>query len=151
MGSGGCVGLLGLLRGQQDFDGVAPGRVSDDPGGLRLELDPELSLRLRQAAATQGRPPLALVHDLLTDGLEQARRRRQAQAVLRQLTPRQQQVTKLTTLGYTNHQIANALVVSPETVKTHIRHVLEKFDIASKADLRVLLLDLKVRWWDADP
>lgn len=105
---------------------------------------------MRQAAKRRGRPPQAFVRDLLTDGLEQALRRRQAQAVLEQLTPRQQQVTKLTARGYTNHQIAEALVVSPETVKTHIRHVLEKFGAASKADLRVLLLDLKIRWWDVD-
>jgi RNA polymerase sigma factor (sigma-70 family) len=145
------VGLFGRLRGHRDFDGPAPEQAFSDQDGLRLELDPELSARLWQAAERQGRPPRALVHDLLTAGLEQAWRRRQAQAALDRLTPRQQQVTKLTTLGYTNHQIAEALVVSPETVKTHIRHVLEKFDVASKADLRVLLLDVRARWWDADP
>lgn len=140
------MGLFGRLRGQTPNDGGP----FDDQVGLRLELDPELSARLRQAAAQRGRHPQALARDLLTDGLEQAMRRRQAQAVLDQLTPRQQQVANLTTRGYTNHQIAQALVVSPETVKTHIRHVLEKFDVASKADLRVLLLDLKIRWWEVD-
>jgi len=144
------VGLFGRLRSQRDSDGNPLARPFDERAGLQLELDPELSARLRQAAKRRGRPPQAFVRDLLTDGLEQALRRRQAQAVLEQLTPRQQQVTKLTARGYTNHQIAEALVVSPETVKTHIRHVLEKFGAASKADLRVLLLDLKIRWWDVD-
>jgi DNA-binding CsgD family transcriptional regulator len=41
-------------------------------------------------------------------------------------------------------------VISPETVKTHIRHVLERFNVASKADLRLRLLDLKIRWWEVD-
>lgn len=144
------MGLFGRLRGQRDGDSGPLADAFDERAGLQLELDPELSTRLRQAAERRGRHPRALVHDLLVDGLEQALRRRQAQAVLDQLTPRQQQVAKLTTRGYTNHQIAEALVVSPETVKTHIRHVLERFDVASKADLRVLLLDLKIRWWEVD-
>jgi RNA polymerase sigma factor (sigma-70 family) len=144
------VGLLGRLRGQRDIEGAPPAHPLDNGRRLHLELDPELSSRLRQAAERRGRAPQALAYDLLIDGLEQALRRRQAQAALEQLTPRQQQVAKLTTRGYTNHQIAETLVVSPETVKTHIRHVLEKFDVASKADLRVLLLDLKIRWWEAD-
>lgn len=144
------MGLFGRLRGQRDSDSGPLAGSLDERAGLRLELDPELSARLRQAAERRGRSPQALVHDLLVDGLEQALRRRQVQTALDQLTPRQQQVAKLTTRGYTNYQIAEALVVSPETVKTHIRHVLEKFDIASKADLRVLLLDLKIRWWEVD-
>jgi DNA-binding NarL/FixJ family response regulator len=145
------VGLFGRWRGPGEIDGDAPVHPFEDQAQLRLELDPELSGRLRRAAEQRGRPLQALVYDLLIDGLERALRRRQAQATLDQLTPRQQQVAKLTVRGYTNHQIAEALVVSPETVKTHIRHVLEKFDVASKADLRVLLLDLKIRWWDVDP
>jgi len=48
----------------------------------------------------------------------------------------------LTLSGLTNRQIAAALVISPETVKTHLRHTLEKFELRSKADLRLLLRDL---------
>ncbi len=107
------MGLFGRLRGQRDGDSGPLADAFDERAGLQLELDPELSARLRQAAERRGRHPRALVHDLLVDGLEQALRRRQAQAVLDQLTPRQQQVAKLTTRGYTNHQIAEALVVSP--------------------------------------
>jgi DNA-binding NarL/FixJ family response regulator len=140
------VGLLGRLRSHGDIEDGAPSHSFEDQTGLRLELDPELSARLRQAAERRGRHPQALAHDLLTDGLEGG----PAQAALDQLTPRQQQVAKLTARGYTNHQIAEALVISPETVKTHIRHVLERFNVASKADLRLRLLDLKIRWWEVD-
>jgi DNA-binding NarL/FixJ family response regulator len=41
-------------------------------------------------------------------------------------------------------------VVSTETVKTHVRHVLEKLGVRSKADLRLLLLDMGIRWWQDD-
>src|SRR3989304_2292861 len=44
--------------------------------------------------------------------------------------------------GQTNRQIARELWLSPETVKTHLRRTLEHFDLHSKAELRLLLLDL---------
>jgi hypothetical protein len=64
------VGLLGRLRSHGDIEDGAPSHSFEDQTGLRLELDPELSARLRQAAERRGRHPQALAHDLLTDGLE---------------------------------------------------------------------------------
>jgi two-component system nitrate/nitrite response regulator NarL len=117
-------------------------------GRLVFEVDPELSAELRLAARAHDKPPEALVNDLLTRGLEREARRAQAEAALALLTPREQEIAWLTARGHTNHQIAKALVISSETVKTHIRHVLDKFGVRSKTDLRLLLLDLGVRWWE---
>ncbi len=132
------MGLLNRLRSQPEAG----------QSGIHLELDSELSARLRHAAERRGRSPQTLACELLTDGLDQALRHKHAQAALDALTPRQQQVARLTLRGFTNRQIAAALVVSPETVKTHVRHILDKFDAASKADLRVRLLDLRLRGSD---
>jgi DNA-binding CsgD family transcriptional regulator len=55
------------------------------------------------------------------------------------LTPREREVLQLIVAGQTNRQIANCLVVSPETVKTHVRHVLGKMGVNRKAELRALL------------
>jgi len=55
-------------------------------------------------------------------------------------------VAQLAVGGRTNRQIARELWLSPETVKTHLRRTLEHFDLHSKAELRLLLLDL-----DGDP
>jgi DNA-binding NarL/FixJ family response regulator len=134
------VGLFNRLRGQPEAG----------QGEIYLELGSELSGRLQRAAERRGRSAQMLARELLADGLDQALRHKQAQDALDELTPRQQQVARLTVRGYTNRQIADALVVSPETVKTHVRHILEKFDAASKADLRVRLLDLRLRWWDPE-
>jgi DNA-binding CsgD family transcriptional regulator len=41
-------------------------------------------------------------------------------------------------------------VISSETVKSHIHNVLLKFGLRSKSDLRLLLLDLGIRWWQDD-
>jgi RNA polymerase sigma factor (sigma-70 family) len=117
-------------------------------GQLAFELDPELSAQLRMAARAHDMPPETLAADLLTRGLEQEALRAQAEAALAILTPREQEVAWLTARGHTNQQIAGILVISPETVKTHVRRVLGKFGVRSKSDLRLLLLDLGVRWWE---
>jgi DNA-binding NarL/FixJ family response regulator len=129
-------------------EGAQVKKASSMNGRLMLELDAKLSARLRATARARGQPPETLAAVLLRRGLEQEALRTQAVAALTTLTPREQEVAWLTARGHTNHQIAEALVVSPETVKTHVRHVLEKFNVHSKADLRLLLLDLGVRWWE---
>lgn len=130
-----------------------PGRgggqeVPPAEGRLILEAIAELGDELQLAAQARGQSPEALAADLLERGLEQEAMRAQAEAALRALTQREQQVTWLATRGWTNRRIAEALVVSPETVKTHVAHVLEKLGVRSKIELRVLLLDLGVRWWE---
>jgi len=107
-----------------------------------LSLDGELWMRLRRTAQALDRQPERLAADLLTRGLEQEALCARAEASLASLTPRERQVVLLTRRGLTNRQIAAALVISPETVKTHVRHALEKFGLSSKAELRLLLLDL---------
>jgi DNA-binding NarL/FixJ family response regulator len=129
-------------------EGAQAKKASSVNDRLMFELDAKLSARLRAAARTRGQPPETLATVLLSRGLKQEALRAQAVAALTALTPREQEVAWLTARGHTNHQIAEALVVSPETVKTHVRHVLEKFNVRSKADLRLLLLDLGVRWWE---
>ncbi len=85
--------------------------------------------------------------ELAANLLEAALARRQALDGNRQrwerLSGREQQVTALACLGCTNRQIAARLVLSPETVKSHLRSVLHKFGLRSKAELRQALSD-----WD---
>lgn len=61
------------------------------------------------------------------------------------LSPREQDVTALTCLRFTNPQIAARLGLSKETVKTYLQKVLNKLGLQSKADLRVLFAN-----WDFD-
>ncbi len=63
------------------------------------------------------------------------------------LTPREKQTAALACLGYTNQEIAARMVISPNTVKTHMRHVLNKFAVNSKAELRVVLSGWDFREW----
>jgi DNA-binding NarL/FixJ family response regulator len=121
-------------------------RAKDQPR-LLVEVGPDLFAHLRRAARLRRSSPQALARDLLTRGLAQETLRAHTEAVLGSLTPREAEVLWQAARGRTNRQIAAALVVSPETVKTHVRNILLKLDLRSKADLRLLMLDLGLRWW----
>jgi DNA-binding NarL/FixJ family response regulator len=51
------------------------------------------------------------------------------------LTRRERQVASLAADGLSNREIAEALVVTVKTVEWHLRHVFEKLEVASRADL----------------
>jgi len=51
------------------------------------------------------------------------------------LTPRELEITTLIIKGYTNKDIATKLFVSPNTVKTHLKNIYNKFGISKKKEL----------------
>lgn len=65
-----------------------------------------------------------------------------------QLTPREQEVAALICLGYTNDEIAGRLVITPNTVKSHVRNLLQKFDVNGKLELKGLLSHWDFSEWD---
>jgi DNA-binding CsgD family transcriptional regulator len=50
------------------------------------------------------------------------------------LTPRELEVLALAAEGQTSPQIAERLVISPETVKSHLRNVYAKLDVKDRAE-----------------
>lgn len=53
------------------------------------------------------------------------------------LSPRERQVLALLVEGLSNKKIAERLYISPDTVKTHIRHIMEKLAAADRTDAAV--------------
>jgi len=110
-----------------------------DPSPRKYELDLSLQSRLESLAEQEQLLPDEIASNLVNEALSQ----RQLDAELwrrwQSLSPREQQIAALTCLGYTNPQIAARLGLSVETVRTHTRNVQIKFNVNSKADLRVLL------------
>ena len=50
------------------------------------------------------------------------------------LTAREREVIELVSTGATNQEIANALVISESTVKSHVKHILRKLGAANRAE-----------------
>ena len=116
------------------------------PGQI-IRLDARLFALLEEIAAAQQRS----VSDFAIAALYAAVQTNHAQTAYdqlwRELTPREQQVAALVCLGYTNQEIARRLTISVNTVRTHVRNVLEKFQTASKAELRLILADWDFADW----
>lgn len=56
-----------------------------------------------------------------------------APAITERLTPREREVLALLTQGYTNRQIAEALLISANTTKKHVDHILQKLGASTRA------------------
>ena len=112
---------------------------------LTLKMDAQTIAHLQHRARDKALSPEVFAADLLAQALGQEKQRQHAEAALDMLTPREREVTQLAARGFTNAQIAETLIISPETVKTHVRHALAKLGLRSKTDLRLLFKDLGVR------
>jgi PAS domain S-box-containing protein len=66
--------------------------------------------------------------------------RRRAQLHDRRLSARELQVLRLATEGFSGPEIAERLVVSPSTIKTHFEHIYEKLGVGDRAAAVALAL-----------
>jgi DNA-binding NarL/FixJ family response regulator len=62
------------------------------------------------------------------------------QVVLQDLAPREREVLRHVAFGRSNKDIALALDIGEETVKTHVRHVLSKLGAENRAQAAVRAL-----------
>jgi DNA-binding NarL/FixJ family response regulator len=114
---------------------------------LSFEVDLELLQSLQGLAENEQRSQDEVAADLLSFALAQRDAANFYLERWRDLSPREQQVAALICLGYTNRQIANSLVISIETAKSHVRNVLLKFNLHSKVELRQTLSDWDFSDW----
>ena len=104
-----------------------------------FELDAVLQTRLVDLARQENRSAGELQADLIEAGLAQRDLQSELEKRWASLSAREQQVTALTCLGYTNPQISARLFITVETVKTHMRNILAKFSLHGKAQLKKVL------------
>lgn len=79
-----------------------------------------------------------VVHQL--SRLEEETTRREES--LHALTPREREVFFLASRGLKNAEIADELYLSEKTIKTHLRNIYNKLDLASKAELRLFAVKM---------
>jgi two-component system, NarL family, response regulator NreC len=57
------------------------------------------------------------------------------------LTDRERQIMQLLALGYSNHEIADRLALSPRTIESHRAHVMNKLGASTRAEMVRVALD----------
>ena len=112
-----------------------------------FQLDEELIVSLQEQADLEKLSADKLAASLLTKALQERQAANARLGDWSSLSPREQEVTALTCLNYTNRQIAAQLNISPETVKTHLRNVLIKFDLRTKQELKQALAGWDFSAW----
>ena len=121
------------------------------PATRKYEVDDTFHPVLISLAEQQQSSPDEMVSDLLNEAL--SHRQDDAELVNRwqSLSSREQEVAALACRGYTNRQIALVLNISPETVKTHLRNALVKFNLRTRSELRLLLQKWDFSAWEPHP
>jgi DNA-binding NarL/FixJ family response regulator len=119
-------------------------------GDTRIFLqDEEIVTLVRTVARQQGRSEEEIMADLTKAGWDQFQRETEKEERWDSLSHREQQVTALICLGHRNHQIAEILMIAPETVKTHLQNIFVKFNLHSSKELCLRLKDWDIAgWWE---
>jgi len=99
-------------------------------GYVRKDAEPEVLLAAVRAVA-QGKTYI---------DPSVSRQMLQATATLDELTPRETEVLRQLALGRSNKEIADALSISDETVKTHVGHVFSKLQVEKRSQAIVQAL-----------
>jgi two-component system response regulator DevR len=63
-----------------------------------------------------------------------------------ELTEREREVLALVARGYTNKQIAEALIVSEKTARNHVSHILEKLGLSRRSEAAAFAVEHKLVW-----
>ncbi len=95
----------------------------------------ELLTAVRTVAKGQTYVQPAMASKLVADYLQRANAKGGTGDSLDTLTPREKEILNLIATGYTSPQIANQLVLSTNTVRTHRDNIMAKLGLHSKAAL----------------
>ena len=119
---------------------------------LHVRLDEQVLEMLESLAAEGGLTKEALASSLLA---QTVRERYQAKDENMRhwelLSEREKQVAALACLEYTNPRIALRLYISKETVKTHMKNILRKFELKGRGQLRWVLKEWDFSAYEAEP
>jgi RNA polymerase sigma factor (sigma-70 family) len=123
--------LTSYHEDEQIFPAIRAGALSYLLKGVGLD---ELTEAVRKAAKGEAtlHPSVAarLVHELRGASQEMA-------LLLRTLSEREREVLRLIAEGFTNAQIAEQLVISERTVKSHVNNILSKLQVADRTQAAI--------------
>ena len=96
--------------------------------------------------ASEGEPvvPPFMIPRILSHFHRQQQKEQQAELLREQLSAREIQILEQLSRGYSNEDISEIFVLSPNTVRTHIHNVLKKMGVHSKLQATTLALQLGI-------
>ena len=97
----------------------------------------ELFRAVRLAVTGEALLAPTVTRRLIEDAVARVRRPRREPAELASLTPRERETVEQVATGRSNAEIAEVLFISEETVKTHVRPVLQKLRLRDRAQVVV--------------
>jgi DNA-binding NarL/FixJ family response regulator len=108
-------------------------------GFLLKDADPEELVRaVRVVAGGEALLSPAVTRRLIAEFISAPERRAASPASLGELTDREREVLALIATGLSNDELAETLVISPATVRTHINRVMAKLAARDRAQLVVI-------------
>ena len=110
--------------------------------------DDPLRRAVREMAVSQRRAEHEVYNDLIESGMRALSKAHKYEEIWGLLSAREQQVTALICLGFRSYEIAIALGVSYETVRSHSKHIYAKFGLG-RMELRQALEQWDFdNWWE---
>ena len=108
-------------------------------GFLLKSVEPdELRNAVRVVAGGDALLSPSVTRQLISEFASQPGKERHPPAELEELTEREREVLALIAIGLTNREIAERLIISPATAKTHVGRILMKLDARDRTQLVVI-------------
>jgi DNA-binding CsgD family transcriptional regulator len=104
-------------------------------------LDGALLQSLQTLADEERRPGDEIAADIIASAVSFQDTSQELWQRWSRLSPREQQVAMMICHNYTTSEMAAQLMMSTNTLKSHIRKVLRKFDVHGRVELRDILTD----------
>jgi DNA-binding NarL/FixJ family response regulator len=112
--------------------------------------DQALVVTVRKLASQQGRSEEEVLTEFAKAGQDLFFNNHTLEESWDALSGREQEVLALVCLGYRNHEVAEMLVISHQTVKSHLQNIFHKFGLRSTKELRSALRNWNFQdWWEA--
>ena len=114
----------------------------------RYHVDLDMAAYLQELAVAQDNEPEQVAKEIFAKGIATHYQNEHLHKIWELLTPREQEVAALVCLGYSNKEIGEKLMISPNTVKSHISHTMRKFSACKRAEIQLMLGDWDFSEWD---
>lgn len=136
------IGKVVVLDDQPDRWALLAAIRADADGYMTRDepLDAVLDA-VRQVHEGQTRIPTRMLGQLLRDLSSQQRQSAAAVELLMRLTRREKEVLALLAEGCDQAAVANILTISPQTARTHIQNIIQKFGVHSRLEVTTLALE----------